>query len=161
MNMQQKQRATSPWGDLCLAAIQAGAVAAHALNMLTIEIPYLIVFLLGTTMTSVSAFWKICNPIYLTVEGVQVIRLGKILRMIPWAQISQICWARDYRIAAKGSQIPHILIIPNGCEKYDPSKWSGIRYRFVFRKYVVRIDTTKANESYIRQYYGEIEDRRY
>ena len=100
--------------------------------------------------------WNLVHVKYLTPEGVEIIRFGRIARFLSWKQTAQVCVARE----AWRRHHTQLLITPVECEAYDPKRWSGWRYALRFCRQVITIDDTEKNRQFIAAHYGEISDKR-
>ena len=119
-----------------------------------VSITVLLVILLPITV------YYLVNSIYLTSEGVEKRRYGRIVGKLTWSDISQICILHDFPLSSKTSATTHIVITPKGCKKIGDTEYFGLQYMFIFRKAVIRIDNTKENRMFIEAHYGEMEDLR-
>lgn len=104
--------------------------------------------------------YRSVNRIYLTSEGVECHRFGKVHRQLYWSEVSDACLVKNYGFSAGGSNNSCIVIIPSGCEPYN-NQWSGIQYKRQFRDHVIGIEDSFRNRKFIETHYGKLKDMRH
>lgn len=149
MNTQTRIRATSPAKGIVLSCVTICAALCMLLNIIPRTAGNLTMLTFCIILIIPGTLYHLLHAVYLTTEGAEFCRLGRVLRLIPWSQTEQVCLVRDFRRSAKGSDPARIIITPAGCPLYDASECSGLKYLMAHRRQVLWADNTPQNRNFI------------
>ena len=121
------------------------------------SLSFKILFPILVIYVSLNFYWNVTHVVYLCGTGVELVCYGKLKRQLSWNDVCQVCTMKRLPISMKVSAPTSILIVPNGCEKYNNSHKMGCVYLLHHYQYVFRIDDTPKNRQIITEFYGPLD----
>ena len=157
MNERTRIRTSAPFTYLILIAVSAaGAVLAFRLDGDPLQRQLKFVLLVYAVLYSLFLFARsILCPDFLTEEGIERWRFGRLEQTIPWSQVVQVSLLNRYRISFKTSQVPVIAITPTGCPAFDGKQHSSIYLR-KYRKQLIRVEHSRNSIRFIEAHWGPV-----
>lgn len=152
-----KKRANSITLWIILLLITIMGVYLILCDIIHPSLSFIIAFAAFAVYVVLKLYWLLTHVVFLCESGIELIYYGRLHRLLPWDNICQICTAKLLPISMKVSAPTSILIVPNGCKKYNGASSIGYLYLLCHGRQVLRIDDTPGNRKVICELYGELD----
>lgn len=161
MKTMQRYRAVdvSKWIILSLLLALGGICLKFGIFPATIEDK--IMFSICCIIIFPHLLYHMIHTTYLSDNGVEFCRLGRVVRQLSWGNIEKVCIIRNFRFSNRVSNVEtKIVFLPAGYKPRGNLRWGGLIFLFLNRNDVIWVDDTKQNRQIIEKKHGEIMDWR-